>query len=77
MHLNVPEYTLMHLNSTYTGLFEIPTIPGGGQIDPMAFEASGDLIFGPNHSNMVSYDSLGLYLPVETLKPILCCILCL
>ena len=64
------------INSTYTGLSEIPTIPGGGQIDPMAFEASGDLIFGPNQSNMVSNDSLGLYLPVETLKPILCCILC-
>ena len=49
---------------------------GGVKSTLWLFEASGDLIFGPNQSNMVSNDSLGLYLPVETLKPILCCILC-
>ena len=49
---------------------------GGVKSTRWFFEPSGDLNSRPNQSNMVSNDRLGLYLPVETLKPILCCILC-
>ena len=58
------------------GFFRYLQHRGGVKMTQRLFEASGDLICCPKQSNMVSNDSLGLYLPVETLKPILCCILC-
>ena len=70
----------------YTNILRVLTLSGLGFFDYVKdwgwadcalwrFEASGDFIFCPNQSNMVSNDTLGLYLPAETLKPFLCCIL--
>ena len=64
------------LNPIRTERFRLPLDWGGADCALRRFEASGDFISCLNQSNMVSNDTLGLYLPAETLKPILCCILC-
>ena len=60
----------------WPGLFGSIHGPGGGGIKTPGFFSYYSLIFHSNQSNMVSNDRLELYLPVETLKPFLCCILC-
>ena len=70
------DLTLYLFNPNQAGLFGWPTGRGGGGIKTTRFSTYYSLIFHPNQSNMVSNDKLGLYLPVETLKPALCCILC-
>ena len=68
-------WKLSTFNPIRTERFRLPWDWGGADCALWLFEASGDFNFCPNQWNMVSNDTLGLYLPAETLKPILCCIL--
>ena len=49
-------------NPIRTERFRLPLDWGGADCALRRFEASGDFIFCPNQSNMVSNDSLGLWL---------------